>query len=246
MIFFSEYLLQAQETTTSKYAQESIQAQHQYHLRQQDFIQQRLLRAENQAVRHAHRKENVQHQGTQTDEADLHFAVNHFQANEGPSFHIPKSIPEEDRVFHAMSETDSILGYLVHKSRYTPSSDVEIGADSTVAFKAPHSRLRRGTMSKFPRDDSAVLEELSIQNSELRKQVSDLIKQLDDARKEKQFIEDKVLRAGESNGMFDGGVGVPDMELPPLEMPQFDFDSLQVSTKDSIHYDQEGMIFNNE
>ena len=84
-------------------------------------------------------------------------------------------IPEDDRVYHAMSETDSILGYLVHRSRYMPTSEVEIGSDSTVSFRNPHSKLKRGTMSKFPRDDSAVLEELTVQNSELRKQVSDCI-----------------------------------------------------------------------
>ncbi|KAK3094639.1 hypothetical protein FSP39_004311 [Pinctada imbricata] len=241
----AEYLLQALDNTNSHYAQESIHTQHQYHIRQQDLLQKRLIKAENLAIKLLNKKENVQNQATQTEEFGLHFAANHFQAQEGPSVHIPQMIPEEDRVYHAMSETDSILGYLVHRSRYMPSSEVEIGSDSTVSFRNQHSKLKRGTMSKFPRDDSAVIEELTVQNSELRKQVSDLIKQLDDVRKDKKYLEDKVFKMTESQVLDDetGGLGSPDMDLPPLEMPQFDFDSLQ-STKDSVHYDQKGMIFN--
>ena len=213
MIYFPDYLLEALQTTTSEIAQESIKHQHQYHLRQQDNLQFKL-----------DRQETIQYNKTNTPR------VRHNQSTQ------TDAVVNDEAVLHAMSDTDSVLGFLVNRNR--TFSDPR-SQEYTVRYK-PEKQHSLQKITKIPRGDKDVLEEMFVKNQELEKQVIQLSKELSDLRTENKVLHGHMnieTTKSEGKDMFDMEEEscIPDFRLPPLEMPQFDFDSL----KDQIETETE-------
>lgn len=225
--FFSllEYLLQALQLSPSQYAQESINLQHKFHLKQQEAIQVKIEKIEKLNNKLANKGPELRNQSTQT-EAKLLFSSNHF---------VNDSLSQESnvRVMQALAGTDSLVGHLLLKNKHSNDQDVE--KENNVGYNAFQENV---TLPGTDKDYEFVINQLMQENFELKKEVSQLHKDLDNSKKDNRYLTDKVFRS-ESTKRHSypdeehGGLAVPDMELPPLEMPQFDFDSLQVSTSDN-------------
>lgn len=231
-IYFVEYLLQALQLSQSQYAQESIHLQHKFHLKQQEAIQEKLNKIEKINNKLANKGSEVKSQSTQT-EAKLLFSSNHFVDD--------SSSQESDvRVMQALAGTDSLVGHLLLKNKHSNDSDGEKA--NNVGYNAFQENV---TMPGSEKDYEMAIDRLLQENMELKKEVSQLHKELDNSKKDNRYLTDKVFRSEKTKRHSypdeeHGGLAIPDMELPPLEMPQFDFDSLQVSTCDS---DRGGSIF---
>ncbi|XP_063432132.1 nuclear receptor-binding factor 2-like isoform X1 [Mytilus trossulus] len=203
----ADYLLEALQTTNSELAKESIYHQHQYHLRQQDNLQHKI-----------DREERIQYNKTITP------LVRHNQSTQ------TDQEVNDEAVLHAMSDTDSVLGFLVNRNK---TFNDPRNKDITVHFRSEKQNVAH-SITKIPRDDKDILEEMYVKNQELEKQVIQLSREVMDLRGEKKLLHDN-LKLIESGGkdMFDieEGSCIPDLMLPPLEMPQFDLDSLQSQTE---------------
>ena len=216
-----DYLLEALQITTSGLAQESIYHQHQFHLRQQDNLQYKLDRQETVQFNKTNTPLVRHNQSTQTDEP-----------------------VKDEAVLHAMSDTDSVLGFLVNRNRtFSDPRSQEL----TVRYK-PEKQNNIPTVIKIPRDDKDIIEEMEVKNQELEKQVLYLSRQVTELRAENKLLHGQMkLTKSEGKDLFDigeeSGSGIPDFGLPPLEMPQFDFDSL----KDQIETETENPpLFDND
>lgn len=192
--------MEALQITTSEIALESIHHQHQYHLRQQDYLQHKLDRQEqleyNKTVTPVIRR----NQGTQTD----------VQVN-------------DEAILHAMSDTDSVLGFMVNRNR-------TISDPRSQDFSVRYSAEKPCKITKVPRDNKDIEEEMYVKTQELEKQVLQLSKEVANLKSENKLLhENMTLVRSAGKGMFDMADEscIPDLMLPPLEMPQFDLESLK-------------------
>jgi hypothetical protein len=222
------------QLSPSQYAQESIKLQHQFHLKQQEAIQNKISRMEKMSNKLANKGSEVRNQSTQT-EAKLVFSPNHF---------VDDSLNQESnvRIMQALAGADSLVGHLLLKNK--PVNDTDAEKDLNVGYDAFQENV---TLTKTGNDTDyeSVINKLLQENLELKKEVSHLQRELDNSKKDNRYLTDRVFRADRTKRHSypdeeHGGVAIPDMELPPLEMPQFDFDSLQVSTSQT---DKGGSIF---
>lgn len=217
--------------TASIQALESMQLQHQYHLKQQDFLQQRQAKIQHKQNNKTSQQKLVT-QSTQTDKQ-------HPTTHDGQVVQMLGELSQqEEAAYHAMTETQSVLGILVNRPKTEVDGKTKSSYEPTVTYKPLNqSQQQKSTfMIKFPRDEKQIAEELKIQNDELRSTVSQLLKELEESRKENQHLKEKLfsLEKGDINGkdLFEqcmkdeGDVQLPPIELPPLEMPDFDFQSL--------------------
>ncbi|XP_033756460.1 nuclear receptor-binding factor 2-like [Pecten maximus] len=223
----AEHLLQAMQLSTCMKAKDSISLQHQFHLRQQDLLQERLNKLQALQEKKLNRKDLTQSQGTQTDFLNLDGSQNCI-----------------DAASQALSDTDSVLEYLINREKQ------ERGPMS------PHQQPeKQKIVQNLPRDDKTIIEELTIQNAELRKHVHRLIKDLDEYKGDNEFLLQRVLTAdrpdrGSSNkDLFGRAIDdekSPNFELPPLEQPHFDFDSIGIPVEALEHSTEEKSIFFND
>ncbi|XP_060064980.1 nuclear receptor-binding factor 2-like [Ylistrum balloti] len=220
----AEYLLQAMQLSTCMKAKDSISLQHQFHLRQQDLLQERLGKLQSLQAKKSNRKDLTQSQGTQTDLLNLDGSLN-----------------SVDAASQALSDTDSVLEYLINREKQ------ERGPLSPQQLPEKHKIVQ-----KVPRDDKSIIEELTIQNAELRKHVHILIKDLDECKGDNEFLLQRVLTAdrpdrGSDNKDLFGRViedeKSPNFELPPLEQPHFDFDSIGIPVEALDNSVEEKSIF---
>ena len=75
------------------------------------------------------------------------------------------------------------------------------------------------------------IEELKVNNEDLRRHIHQLLKEVDDLKKENCELTDRLESA---HTLFTdvGGSGIEMIpDLPPLEMPQFDFDLLEAQNR---------------
>ena len=143
------------------------------------------------------------------------------------------------RVHRTMQECDSLLQFLNDRS------GMSIGA----RYKAPGARNNASTMIrsavKVPKGEKEIIEELEIQNEYLRQHIENL---LDENQLQKSEVEmlraenqqlitrnrelqnqlppSELSESTEEYGPIPKGMtldDLPSMELPPLEMPTFDF-----------------------
>lgn len=182
----------------------------------------------------ANKGSEVRNQSTQT-EAKLVFSPNHY---------VDDSLNQEsnDRVMQALAGTDSLVGHLLLKNKSVNDTDVEKGLN--VGYNAFQENITL-TKTGSDTDEESAINRLIQENLELKKEVSQLQRELDNSKKDNRYLTDRVFRSDKVKRHSypdeeHGGVAIPDMELPPLEMPQFDFDSLQVSTTQT---DRGGSIF---
>ncbi|XP_069139886.1 nuclear receptor-binding factor 2-like [Argopecten irradians] len=222
----AEYLLQAMQLSTCMKAKDSISLQHKFHLRQQDLIQERVTKLQVLQEKKSNKKDLTQSQGTQTDLLNLDDSRNCL-----------------DAASQALSDTDSVLEYLINREK------------QERGLLSPIQPEKQKIAKTHPRDDKTVIEELTLQNAELRKHVHVLIKDLDECKGDNEFLLQRVLtadrpdRGSDNKDLFGRTIDdekSPNFELPPLEQPHFDFDSIGIPVEALEHSVEEKSIFFND
>ena len=147
-------------------------------------------------------------------------------------------------VFRTMEDCDSLLAFLRNR---TAGQNVE------NVLQNEKTQTRTGTAGiKKPKDDKTIIEELRMHNEALRLHILELLRENEGYYKELKTLRKEnveLFTSRNNKGKQDGSIleestdseksekyypnpnridinDIPSMELPPLEMPTFDFDSL--------------------
>ena len=196
--------------TSDEVAAESIHLQKASHVKQQDIIKDKKMRAEiTQKMKKKQREAALNKSLSVDSQATL------------------DDCEEQERelvVYRTMEETDSLLTFL--KKRADGSTDGH-----------PKNPLLKSA-SKIPKDEKQIVEELRIHNEALRNHVLQLLRELDERQRENANLRERLRIHEEKKYMansydsetyfsvpISSGIDLPD--LPPLEMPTFDFNSLK-------------------
>ena len=138
---------------------------------------------------------------------------------------------EEDSVYRTLTENDSLIGFLIRRRQNLDEQNLNSFHSGVPVERVEYSKLKKTNSSKSSTENH--IEELQINNEDLRRHIQQLIKELDDLKKENSELKDKLES---SHTLFSdvGGTGIELLpELPPLEMPQFDFDFFEAQSRQS-------------
>ena len=134
---------------------------------------------------------------------------------------------DEDSIYRTLTENDSLIGLLLRRRQ-------NLDGDSSFHSGVPVERVFHSKpeedLSKSTKDAHEI-HELRGHNEDLRKHVQQLLREVEEVKKENAQLKDKWQS---SNTIFTDVMGSqPEMipDLPPLEMPQFDFDLLDQQNK---------------
>ncbi|XP_064631184.1 nuclear receptor-binding factor 2-like [Lineus longissimus] len=220
----AEYLDEALSTTTKNNALESIRLQRESHIKEQDVIKMKKQKAA--MVEKARIKEQQK------------LAKGRSQTQDGGDETDDKVCDEEQymtMIYTTMAETDSLLQFMGSRPHRSAS------AYQKMIKKLSSNEDSSRTGSKVPKDDKQVIEELRIHNVELRKHLERTLNELDSSRQECRLLKDR-LKSIEDKPLSDSSEGsetfcavrstdmledLPSLELPPLEMPKFDFQAFK-------------------
>lgn len=107
-----------------------------------------------------------------------------------------------------MEEADSLLGMLVMRDDELLETEGSTKSESEVIIG-----------KKIPKDDCTVIEELRTLNTQLRSLITQLLSQLDASERQVETLRARLK-------VYEDDYPNPLPELPPLEMPQFDFSAV--------------------
>lgn len=203
------------EATSSATALESLVLQKAFHLRQIELIRKR-------------KPKNIEMQGNhlRTDGEGK-------KAVSGGDEKPPQTEDAAERLYQTMEQCDSLLCYLNQRTKTS-----EKGFHLGNIPKPYHSAI------KIKKDDKEVIEELRLHNESLRTHILSLLQECDmlKAESERMHSENKRLKQDlarrhdyrtstlsyETKSHFNNQLHLDlgSLELPPLEIPKFDFDLL--------------------
>ena len=248
---YSELLLGAMRTTHTQGALQSLTLQREYHLKQDAVVRQKQRHAI--IAQKKSKKPRPNSGGLQdhvdapvtngdTSESDVRFAAriaNQMADN-------IETCPDGTVICRTMEECDSLLQMLNHRGHEDEKSNGEKKGDVT-----PRQQTN-GT--KVPKDDKVIIEELRMHNIALCTHIVDLLKEIEQNKRQMQHyksendeLKDKLNRHDTSYNMMEDStdsekyypvpVGMnlhdlPSLELPPLEMPKFDFSALKIDSEE--------------
>lgn len=229
----AEFILEAMQQTKVKTALESLQLQHAHHLKQTEqlFDRQRraqLLQIKQNKLQHSHQTTQTHLQGPVV-QANFGDQSNSFQTT--PMDQNETSPLDDDSIYKTLTEHDSLLGLLIRRRQ---NLDCNKSFHSGVPVERIHYS-NEGTKSIQKNKKEQETKDLHGQNEDLRKHVQQLLKEVDELKKDKKRLEDRVRENPSAKLFTDVGGSEPELipDLPPLEMPQFDFDILEYESKRS-------------
>lgn len=233
------------QLTASTHALESLRLQHQYHIKQQDFIRGRQRRAEMAQLqgvnqRSAEAREKTSPLTSQTLQPED--GVNRVKATSST----PEQLAEERILsdadnylaYRTMAETDSLLQYLAnrHYGNYS-LKDLNKHKENSLRQKTMDEIIAEAV--KSPKEEKTIIEELRIHNEELRKHISIILKELETCEAEKSQLAHKLEQYEHAQALYLDNVdaeefNLPSLDLPPLEMPHFDFETVKDELSNSL------------
>ncbi|KAI1305782.1 Nuclear receptor-binding factor 2 [Halotydeus destructor] len=195
-----DYLKQALELSTHEKARESLQAQIAFHEKQSKLVNQRRECFKKKAEEYYRRKGEAQKKKDSLIDANQENPVN--PSNE----HETNQIYLESEIYRVIEQHDSLLDFLSRDK----NSDSSISSQSvTASYK---------TGSKMAKSDKMVIEELKINNEQLRALVQQLVSELDKLQKENHQLKVEVISSNQANEQPHFVFNLP--ELHPLEPPK--------------------------
>lgn len=209
----TEYILNAMVKATSNQAKDSLQLQHRHHFRQQDIIRQKMKQSKVEELKKAE---------------TLHTAA----AGAAPcSSDSPKTDSENidpATFYRTVDESDTLIQFLIKRNR-SQNSQLKIPL-------CPVSPVEGATgMTKLPKDDKQLIEELRMHNEDLRKHVYNLLKEVENYQEENEALRLKVEKLEKELSGVHCEKRTPneferfvDEALPPLETPDFNFEGLNM------------------
>ena len=228
-MFSTDLLTEAMKMTKSTESLQSMELQQQYHIRQKDIVLLKQKQAEAQAAQQ------------KTSQHDSHSTVRW-------SKDFPHGVPSEDLLdmvddgsmaLRTIHECDSLLAFLNNRH--------------SMDYKSLHEV--KPAKKRLIKDDSQIIEELRIHNDALRRHILDLLHDRDVAESDLQYYKQENQRQREriqelentnrsnmtQSTSMDSDLeyqmpaalkmnldDLASMDLPPLEMPKFDFDGLTI------------------
>lgn len=249
----AEYLLEAMQQTRYSQALESLKLQHAYHLKQTDRLYDRQRRAHMLQIKQ--NKLQLCHQSTQTviqgpvvpasAESSSYNSFQHTPPGTSPQHlaemnsGMERSSPlEEDSIYRTLTENDSLIGLLLRRRQNLNTEDASFHSGVPVE-RVFYSKSKES--DKANKSVEREKEELRFDNEDLRKHVQQLLKELDEVKKQNKQLKEKLEGTLIFSDVGDRELHlIPD--LPPLEMPQFDFDLLEQESKKKAD-DSESDVF---
>ncbi|XP_013383158.1 nuclear receptor-binding factor 2 [Lingula anatina] len=227
----AEYLLKAQSLTRVEKALESLQLQHDHHIKQKAVIRAKQRKAQLQKQQQMDSNDT-----TITNIASLSDNLPQMSGYSDMPTDVTGGQMEEE-TFKTMEETDSLLFFLHNRA-------ISLGMDSPRPW--PNRHLIQ-TAVKAPKDDKMIIEELKTHNLALRSHIEQLLgenanlhEELNNIKKENEELKTnnhiKPVYVDDENDEEERFYSIPphmnlsdlpSLELPPLEMPLFDFDSIK-------------------
>ncbi|KAL3863912.1 hypothetical protein ACJMK2_005633 [Sinanodonta woodiana] len=134
-------------------------------------------------------------------------------------------------VYRTISGTDSLLGYLIRRQQNPDGQDLNSFHSGVPVERVNFSRQ----LPNQSKDEEEITGSLIKHNEDLKKHVQHLLKEVDELNKDKQFLIEKVKQLEGSKlynpealfaDLQDSPMMLPSLDLPPLEIPEFDFDKL--------------------
>lgn len=145
---------------------------------------------------------------------------------------------EEDSIYRTLTENDSLIGLLLRRRQNLDSDNASFHSGVPVE-RVFYSKSKES--NKVNKSTEKETEDLRFHNEDLRKHVQQLLKELEEVKKENKQLKEKHEGTQIFSDVGDCELHlIPD--LPPLEMPQFDLDLLELENKKKVD-DSETDVF---
>ena len=225
---FSGYLLQAQTATTVPCVLESLSLQHRHHTKQQEILKQKFARQKHcqsqSSMTQTPLDNTVEAQSPSPQSTDGHDGAPNYQPDKQP-----------ESVAITMGECDSLLCMLRNRAE-------DKGVPSGIPEYFTTKQMSQGKKQLKRNED--VIEELCTQNEALRYHIKELLEELDQKdrdilhlKEENERLKSKPIPVAPP--MTDSVESeeplptiklddLPNLQLAPLEKPEFDFNSFQL------------------
>ena len=163
------------------------------------------------------------------DQSDAHtFRLSHDQAS---SDNIESISPlDDDPTYRTLTEQDSLIGLLIRRTQNADGPNLK-----SLHSGVPIERVfySKPTVCEVNSEKNQ-LDSLQCFNEDLQKHIKQLLQEVDDLKSNNKRLQEKVDHL-ESGSVYSqsilkevGGSGIEVIpDLPPLEMPTFDFDLLE-------------------
>ncbi|XP_029657602.2 nuclear receptor-binding factor 2 [Octopus sinensis] len=227
MAYFAECVLEAMSEVNSEQAKDSLQLQHCHHNRQQEIIRRKEKNAQQEDLK----KSDPSHSATSG---------------------LPQSTPNSPKadfeprivtIYRTIEENDSLIQYLVSRNQSHAAKNLDTLSDCINSrIHAPAQPV----MTKMPKDDKQVIEELQIQNEDLRKHILLLLKEVENYQSLQKSLEsyqeenellrlkienlEKKLDIKSKKTTANEYQTYVDEVLTPLETPQFNYKDMTLRT----------------
>ena len=237
-------------STTIQQALESFSLQRESHIRQQALIR------EKQRC-HMWAEQQKQHTGVTGSIAHPAKASSNQEQLHSPSSDVDMTTSDKSSYARSLRESDSLLRFLNNRAAMCKEFNVqwqEFAYQSDAKDGEREEKDDKVIMSRLLCQNDAlrnhILEFLK-EAEENHKQIAYLQRELDFCRKENRDLKDRLSKTEpsarntsmpdsvRSDTFYSMPIGLnlenlPELELPPLEMPKFDFDLLKTCSDDEI------------
>lgn len=222
-----DYLTEALKATSSTTALESLNLQKDRHLRQIEVIRNR---------------KSKQHVEMKCDKP--HVDTNETILNEKPANGVAEKTSDimSERLYTTMEQCDTLLCYLEGRT-------VELNASEARFHKHLKPFYQSGV--KIQKDDKQIIEELRVHNESLQNHILSLLQEREQFKTEVDRLRSKneklsqdlahhkdrwITKSPDNLYLNEPGLQLDSLDLPPLEMPKFDFDILSgTHDRDSLN-----------
>ena len=136
----------------------------------------------------------------------------------------------DDPTYRTLTEQDSLIGLLIRRTQNADGPNLKSLHSGVPIERVFYSKPSNSEMSS----EQNQLNELRHLNEDLQKHIKQLLQEVDDLKRGNKKLQERIdhLESGNtySQSIFKevGGSGIEVIpDLPPLEMPTFDFDLLE-------------------
>jgi hypothetical protein len=221
----SQSLEEALTVTSNPKSQESIRAQLAFHRNQETFLGHRkeYFHKRSEELR---KKSEESRKKTEMSaiKQNLRGGANGLEANMS-SLHLRDTSDSdhtqanlENAIYRVIEEHDSLLAVLFRRQEDENEAE-KTGIDKSSSSASLNSSLYKSG-AKVPKGDETVIEELRINNTQLRELVGELLNQLEKLQTENQQLRGDLVRMEEDRERERRSSESNLPELPPLEPPK--------------------------
>ena len=143
---------------------------------------------------------------------------------------------DDDPTYRTLTEQDSLIGLLIRRTQNADAPNLKSLHSGVPIERVFYSKANNSETNS----ELNQIDELRHLNEDLQKHIKQLLQEVDDLKRGNKRLQERNdhIESGNvySQSIFKevGGSGIEVIpDLPPLEMPTFDFDLLETKEKDS-------------